>query len=159
MPTTFLLTSYWDNLVHFGLGPKRGADGVLALVLPTGDEKLPGIAAEDIGRCAYGIFKAGPDLAGKTIGIAGEHLTGEEMARALGRALGEEVRYAEVSPETYRGLGFPGADDLGNMFQFKRDFNADYCRARDPEAARRLNPSLQSFDAWLARNGDRIPKN
>jgi hypothetical protein len=143
VPTTFLLTSYWDNLVHFGLGPKRGADGVLALVLPTGGEKLPGIAAEDIGRCACGIPEAGPDLAGRTIGIAGEHLTGAEVARALGRALGEEVRYAEVSPEAYRGLGLPGADDLGNVFRFKRDFNADYRRARDP-AARRLNPSLRT---------------
>ena len=159
VPTTFLLTSfYWDNFIHFGLGPKRGADGVLALVLPMDGEKLPGIAAEDIGRCAYGIFKAGPDLAGKTIGIAGEHLTGAEMASALWRALGQEVRYAEVSPEAYRGLGFPGADDLGNMFQFKRDFNADYRRARDPAAARRLNPGLQTFDAWLARNADRIPR-
>jgi uncharacterized protein YbjT (DUF2867 family) len=159
VPTTFLLTSfYWDNLTGPGLGPKRGADGVLALVLPMGGEKLPGIAAEDIGRCAYGIFKAGPDLAGRTIGVAGEHLTGAEMAQALGRALGEEVRYAEVSPEAYRGLGFPGADDLGNMFQFKRDFNADYRRARDPAAARRLNPGLQTFDAWLARNADRIPR-
>ncbi len=159
VPTTFLLTSfYWDNFIGFGLGPKRGADGVLALVLPMGDQKLPGIAAEDIGRCAYGIFKAGPDLAGQRIGIAGEHLTGEEMARALGRALGEEVRYAAVSPETYRGLGFPGANDLGNMFQFKRDFNADYCRARDPAVARQLNPGLQDFDAWLARYGNQIPK-
>jgi uncharacterized protein YbjT (DUF2867 family) len=160
VPTTFLLTSfYWDNFIGFGLGPKRGADGVLALVLPMGDKKLPGIAAEDIGRCAYGIFKAGPDLVGQRIGIEGEHLTGEEMARALGRALGEVVRYAAVSPETYRGLGFPGADDLGNMFQFKRDFNAEYCQARDPAVARQLNPSLQDFDAWLAHYGNRIPKN
>ena len=133
------------------IGPKRGADGVLALVPPMGDEKLPGIAAEDNGRCAYGILKAGPDLAGQRIGIAGEHLTGAEMARALGRALGEGARHAEVSPGAYCGLG--------NMFQFKRDFNADYYRARGPAAARRLNPSLQGFDAWLAHNGDRIPKN
>ena len=73
-------------------------------------------------------------------------------------AVSSWVRYAEVSPEAYRGLGFPGADDLGNMFQFKRDFNADFCRARDPAAARRLNPGLQTFDAWLARNADRIPR-
>ncbi|WP_046867843.1 NmrA/HSCARG family protein [Microvirga massiliensis] len=159
VPTTFLLTSfYWDNFIGFGLGPKRGADGVLALVLPMGDKKLPGIAAEDTGRCAYGIFNAGPDLAGQRIGIAGGHLTGEEMAQALGRALGEEVRYTAVSPETFRGLGFPGADDLGNMFQFKRDFNDDYCRVRDLAGARRLNPALQDFETWLARHGNQIPK-
>ena len=50
---------YWDNLIHFGMGPKTGPDGTLAFTLPMGDKKLPGIAAEDIGRCAYGIFKRG----------------------------------------------------------------------------------------------------
>lgn len=158
VPTTFLLTSfYWDNLIHFGLGPKRGPDGVLGITMPMGDQRLPGIAAEDIGRAVYGIFKRGDEYIGKTVGIAGEHLTGNEMAAALTRALGEEVRYNEVAPEVYRSFGFPGADDMGNMFQFKRDFNEDYCGARDLAETRRLNPSLQTFDEWLARNKDRIP--
>jgi uncharacterized protein YbjT (DUF2867 family) len=72
VPTTFLLTSfYWDNLIHFGMGPRKGADGKLVFALPMGDKKLPGIAAEDIGRCAYGIFKRGSELIGRTVGIAG----------------------------------------------------------------------------------------
>jgi uncharacterized protein YbjT (DUF2867 family) len=158
VPTTFLLTSfYWDNLIHFGMGPKKGPDGKLAITLPMGDKKLPGIAAEDIGRCAHGIFKKGGELLGKTVGIAGEHLTGAEMAAALSRALGVEVGYNDVPPEVYRGFGFPGAEDLGNMFQFKRDFNDAFCGARNVEVARALNPSLQSFDTWLGRNKDRIP--
>jgi uncharacterized protein YbjT (DUF2867 family) len=158
VPTTFLLTSfYWDNLIHFGMGPKRGADGRLAFSLPMGDRKLPGIAAEDIGRCAYGIFQQGREFIGRTVGIAGEHLTGEQMAAALARSLGQEVRYNYVPPEVYRGLGFPGAEDLGNMFQFKRDFEDYFCGARDPEHSRALNPVLQTFEAWLARNAGRIP--
>ena len=158
VPTTFLLTSfYWDNFIHFGMGPKKGPDGVLAITLPMGKGKLPGIAAADIGRSAYAIFKKGPDLVGQTVGIAGEHLTGAEMAAALGRALGQEIRYNDVPPEVYRGFGFPGADDLGNMFQFKRDFQDVFCGARNVEKARALNSSLQSFDAWLAENKDRIP--
>jgi uncharacterized protein YbjT (DUF2867 family) len=158
VPTTYLLTSfYWDNFVHFGMGPKRGPDGKLAITFPMGDAKLPGIAAEDIGPCAYGIFRRGAELVGKRIAIAGEHLSGSEMAAALGRALGQEVRYQDVPPEVYRGFGFPGADDLGNMFQFKRDFEQAYRAPRDVEAARRLNPALQTFDAWLARNASRIP--
>jgi len=158
VPTTFLLTSfYWDNLIHFGMGPKKDADGKLAFTLPTGNAKLAGIAAEDIGKCAYGIFRRGAGLVGKTVGIAGEHLTGSEMASALGKALGQEVRYNAVTPEQYRAFGFPGADDLGNMFQFYRDFEADFCRERDPAVARSLNPALQTFAAWLARNKDRIP--
>jgi uncharacterized protein YbjT (DUF2867 family) len=158
VPVTFLLTSfYWDNLIHFGMGPRRGPDGKLAMTLPMDDKKLPGIAAEDIGRCAYGIFRKGGEYFGKTVGIAGEHLTGEEMAAVLSEALGEEVRYNAVSPEVYRGFGFPGAEDLGNMFQFKRDFNDRFCGARNVEFARALNPSLQTFAEWLARNKDRIP--
>ena len=158
VPTTFLLTSfYWDNLIHFGMEPKAGPDGVLQFVLPMDDAKLPGIAAEDIGRSAYGIFKAGPAMIGKTIGIAGEHLSGAEMASALAAALGREVRHAAVTPAQYRAFGFPGADDLGNMFQYKRDFEADFRAPRDVEATRRLNPRLQSFAQWLQANAARLP--
>ena len=158
VPTTFLLTSfYWDNLIYFGAGPKKGPDGKLAITFPMGDKKLPGIAAEDIGKCAYGIFKRGREFIGKTVGVAGEHLTGAQMAAALTKALGQEVRYNEVSPDVYRSFGFPGADDLGNMFQFKRDFEKDYCGARNLELSRSLNPELQTFAQWLAQNKERIP--
>ena len=122
-----------------------------------GDKKLPGIAAEDIGRCAYGIFRKGGDLIGKTVGIAGEHLTGAQMAAAFSRALGREVVYNAVTPEVYRSFGFPGADDLGNMFQFKRDFQDHYCGARSLEFSRSVDPSLETLDAWLSRNKARIP--
>lgn len=158
VPTTFLQTSfYWDNFIGFGMGPKKGPDGTLAFAMPMGDRKLSGIAAEDIGKCAYGIFRKGIGLVGQTVSIAGEHLTGAQMAAGLSRFLGQEVKYQAVSPEAYRGFGFPGAEDLGNMFQFKHDFNEAFVGARNLEATRALNPSLQSFDTWLARNGSRIP--
>ena len=158
VPTTFLLTSfYWDNMIYFGMGPKRGADGKLAITFPIGEEKMSGIAAEDIGGCAYGIFKRGKELIGKTVGIAGEHVSGREMASALSAALGEEVRYNSVEPSVYRAFGFPGADDLGNMFQFYRDFAADFMSRRDVAEARKLYPKLHSFKSWAEENKSRIP--
>jgi uncharacterized protein YbjT (DUF2867 family) len=158
LPVTFLNTSfYWDNFIYFGLGPKRGPDGKLAITLPMGDKKLPGIAAEDIGKTAYQIFKRGREYYGKTIGIASDHLTGEQIAGALTKALGQEIRYNSVTPEAFRGFGFPGAEDLGNMFQFKRDFEDYYCGARNIEETRKLNPELQSFEQWLSQNKNRIP--
>ncbi|MGE5247165.1 MAG: NmrA/HSCARG family protein [Verrucomicrobiota bacterium] len=158
VPVTLLRTSfYWDNLIHFGMGPRRGADGTLAITFPMGDKKLPGIAAEDIGHCAYNIFRNPGEFIGKTVGIAGDHLTGAQMAVSLSRALGEEVRYNDVPPEVYRAFGFPGAEDLGNMFQFKRDFEAAFCGARSLESSRRLYAGLQTFDEWLSRNKHRIP--
>lgn len=158
VPTTFLLTSfYWDNMISFGMGPKKGPDGTLAFTLPMGDKKLPCIAAEDIGKCALGIFKKGREYIGKTVAIAGEHLTGTEMAAVMTKAFGQPVRYNAVTPEQYRAFGFPGADDLGNMFQFKHDFNEAFCSPRNPAVARSLNPALLTFEAWLAQNKSRIP--
>jgi NmrA-like family len=121
------------------------------------EKKLPTIGVEDIGKAAYGIFKRGREFINKTVGIAGEHLTGKQMAGALTRALGQEVRYNNVPPEVYRSFGFPGADDLGNMFQFKRDFNDYFVGARDLAFTRTLNPELQSFEQWLAQHKDQIP--
>ena len=158
LPTTFLLTSfYWENLIYFGMGPKRGEDGKLYITLPMDDKKLPGIASGDIGKCAYAIFRRGREFLGRTVGIAGDHLTGAGMAAALTKALGQEVRYNAVSPAVYRGFGFPGAEDLGNMFQFKRDFESIFCGARSLVFSRGLNPSMQTFESWLAENGGRIP--
>jgi uncharacterized protein YbjT (DUF2867 family) len=158
VPTTFLLTSfYWENMIYFGAGPKRGADGTLAFTLPMGDQPLPGIATEDIGKCAYGIFKGGSEWIGKTIGVAGEHLTGAQMAAAMSEAFGEPVVHNDVPPEVYRTFGFPGAEDLGNMFQFNRDFSEMFCAARDLAFSRSLNPELQTFAEWLAQNKERIP--
>jgi uncharacterized protein YbjT (DUF2867 family) len=158
LPVTFLLTSfYWDNMISFGMGPKKGPDGTLLFTLPMGNKKLPGIAVEDIGKCAFGIFRKGQESVGKTIGIAGEHVTGGEMAEAMTRALGQTVRYNAVTPEQYRGFGFQGAEDLGNMFQFKCDFNEVFCGARNVAVARSLNPELQTFESWLAQNTNRIP--
>jgi uncharacterized protein YbjT (DUF2867 family) len=158
VPTTLLHTSfYWDNLISFGMGPKKGPDGKLTFTLPMGDKKLPGIAAADIGKAAFGIFKRGSEYIGKSVGIAGEHLTGAQMAAALSKALGREVVYNAVTPEQYRKFGFPGAEDLGNMFQFKADFEKEYCGARDLKVSRTLNPELQTFSSWLAANKERIP--
>jgi uncharacterized protein YbjT (DUF2867 family) len=158
VPTTFLYASfYWENLIAFGAGPKRFPDGKLYFTLCTGEAKMAGVAAEDIGRVAYGIFKAGDRYVGRKVGVAGEHLTGREMAAKMTRALGQEVVYNSLTPDAYRALGFPGADELGNMFQFYRDFEKPLNELRDVATSRALNPALQSFDAWLAANAKKIP--
>jgi uncharacterized protein YbjT (DUF2867 family) len=157
-PTTYLLAAfYWDNFIHFGMGPRTGEDGNLVLALPLGGAKLPGIAAEDVGRCAYGVFKRGESTVGQRIGIAGEMLSGAEMAAKMGRALGRKVNFVDVPFDVFRGLGFPGAEDLGNMFQFHQILGDEFLRYRSPELARSFNPALQDFDAWLSANAAMIP--
>lgn len=158
LPVTYLLTSfYWDNFIHFGSGPVRDSSGKLVLTLPMGDRKLPGIAAEDIGGCAYGILKRGAEFHGARVGIASEHLTGEEMAAGLSEAIGEPVRYSPLPHSVFRQLGFPHADDLGNMFQFNTEFSGEFCRARDPRFSRELNPGMLTFRQWVKANRGKIP--
>jgi uncharacterized protein YbjT (DUF2867 family) len=157
VPVTCLNTSfYWENFIYFGLGPQKSADGKLGITFPLGDKKLPGIASEDIGKTAYSIFKAGNKYIGKTMGIAGAHLTGKQMADGFSKIFGEEVVYNEVPADVYRSFGFPGADEMGNMFQFKRDFNEDYCNGRNIEETRSLNPELLSFESWLEKNKEKF---
>jgi len=157
LPVTFLLTSfYWDNFYVFDMGPKKGADGSYTLTFPIGRAKMPGIAAEDIGKCAYGIFKKGGELIGRRVGIAGEHLTGAEMADKCSKGLGIKCSYNGVSADVYRSFGFPGADDLGNMFQIYDEFEKPFAGARSVEFSRSLAPSLMNFDQWLAKNRSRI---
>jgi uncharacterized protein YbjT (DUF2867 family) len=158
VPVTFLLASfYWENMIFFGAGPKKTEDGKYALIFPMEDKKLAGIGQEDIGKCAYAIFKGGSKYFGQRIGLAGEHLTVYEMADKMSKALGKEIIYQPVSADTYRGFGFPGADDMGNMFQFYADFEEDGLKLRDIERTRSLNPELKNFDEWLKENKDRIP--
>jgi uncharacterized protein YbjT (DUF2867 family) len=158
LPVTFLVTSfYWDNLYLFGICPKKGEDGKYAWAFPMGDAKMAAIAAEDIGRSAYGIFKGGDQYIGKTVGIAGAMLTIEEMSQTLSKVLGVgDIVYHAVEADTYRGFGFPGADELGNMFQVYRDFEKELAAARSIDKTKQLNPKLESFEQFVTRQKDAI---
>jgi uncharacterized protein YbjT (DUF2867 family) len=157
-PTSYLLVAfYWENFIFFGQGPRKGADGNVVLALPLGGGKLPGIGVEDVGKCAYGIFKRGPEAAGERFGIAGDVLSGPEYAAAFSRHLGVPVSFYDMPFDEYRALGFPGADDMGNMYEHHAIVGEAFRRNRSPEVARALNPALQSFDDWLKVNASRIP--
>ena len=158
IPTTFLRTTFFFEGMTGGLGPVRDASGTLMLTLPMADQRLSGIAVEDIGKTALGIFKRGNDFVGKTVSIAGDHLTGDEYAAALTDALGETVVYRPQSWDDYRRLGFPGAVEMGNMFQYYAEDSDRFTRARDLALVRQLNPELQSFRDWLAVHKDELSR-
>ncbi|MEV3938399.1 NmrA/HSCARG family protein [Glycomyces sp. NPDC049804] len=156
VPTTFLQTTfYWDGFLG-SFGPQRQEDGSLVLAMAMGDSRLAGIASEDIGRTAYGIFKRGGGFAGETVSIAGEHLTGREIAAAFTDALGEPVHYHAVPFDGLRAAGFPAAEEIGNMFQYYAEFQDEFTGRRDLARVRELNPELKSFRTWLAANKEAL---
>jgi uncharacterized protein YbjT (DUF2867 family) len=155
LPTTYLLVSfYWDNLYMFGLAPKKDDTGVHSWAFPMGTAKLAGIDKDDIGRAAYGIFKGGSQYIGKRIGIAGEHVSFDEMSEKLSKGLGVgPVKYTALDANLFRSFGFPGADEYGNMFQVYRDFEKEVNEIRSVEQTRALvGGSPNTFDQWLAKN-------
>jgi uncharacterized protein YbjT (DUF2867 family) len=158
VPTTFMMASfYWDNFIHFGAGPTRGEDGKLVLNMPMANNKMGGIGTDDIGRSALGIFKR-PDLIGQTVGIASDFITGDEIAKEMSDALGEPVTYNAVPFDVYRGLGFPGAVEMGNMFQFYAEQEKYFETGRNVALTKEIDPGLENFKTWLSKHAGQIPR-
>jgi uncharacterized protein YbjT (DUF2867 family) len=158
VPVTLLKVAfYWENFIYFGQGPQAGPDGELVLGLPLGGGKLPGIAVGDVGKVAFGIFATGTSMVGQTVGIAGETLSGPELASAFATHLGRPVTFYDMPFDDYRALGFPGADDMGNMYQWQAIMGEEFLDQRSADTAREFNPDLLDFDAWLALNASQIP--
>jgi uncharacterized protein YbjT (DUF2867 family) len=148
LPVCLLLGSfYWENLLQPGMQPRRAADGVLELALPLGEALLPGIAVADIGACAAALFDGPPCQ--RRIGIAGDQLSGAQLAAAMVERLGEPVRYVDVPTAAYARLPMPGATELAAMFAYQQLANGPYCAARPVAATRALHPGLLDFPAWL----------
>jgi len=157
VPVTWLKVAfYWENFIYFGQGPHASPDGSLVLALPLGGGKLPGIAVGDVGKVVFGIFAKGTSMVGQTVGIAGETLSGPELAAAFATHLGRPVTFYDMPFDDYRALGFPGAEDMGNMYQFQAIAGEEFLGLRSVETARALNPELLTFDAWLTANAAQI---
>ena len=58
------------------------------------------------------------------------------------------LKDSTITCDQYRALGFPGAVELGNMFEFYVRGKPD----RDTKATRKLNPETQRFDVWVREN-------
>ena len=158
VPVTWLKVAfYWENFIYFGQGPHTSPDGSLVLALPLGGGKLPGIAVGDVGKVVYGIFTTGTSMVGQTVGIAGETLSGPELADGFAKHLGRPVTFYDMPFDDYRALGFPGADDMGNMYQWQAILADEFLGLRSVDTARALNPALLTFDAWLTANATQIP--
>lgn len=158
VPTTFLLTTMFYEAFLLGQGPRRDENGRLVLTMPMGDSPLAVVAAEDIGRTAYGILRAGARYVGRTVGLAGDHVTGVELAERFAGVLGEDVEYRPMTHDQLRAAGFPGADEFGNMYRFYAEAAEYFVGIRDIDLVRReLNPGLTPLEDWLTAHKDQIP--
>ncbi|NMO51706.1 NmrA family NAD(P)-binding protein [Actinoplanes sp. TBRC 11911] len=157
VPTTILETTLFYEAFLTTRKPRREPDGQLVVSLPLGDGTLSMVAAEDIGRTAYGIFRTGAGLVGRTVSIAGDVNTGDDVAETLTRVLGEKVLYRPVTPQELRATGLPFSGETANMYQFYNEASDLLIAKRDPAALRAtLNPRLQSLEDWMTEHRDEL---
>ena len=138
-------------------GAAQGADGELTLALPLGGVKLPGIAADDIGQCAYGIFRRGTGAVGQRFGIAGDVLCGSGDGGENGARDGRKIGFRTSRSTSTAASASRAPRTSGTCSSSRRLRGDEFLRTRDPVLSRSLNPELLSFDAWLAANASRVP--
>jgi uncharacterized protein YbjT (DUF2867 family) len=150
LPVTFIHTAfYFENFFNF-FPPQKAADGSLYFGFPQGDTKLAMVSAEDIGGIVRSVFNYPEIYIGRTVGAVGSDNTCAEYAQVMSKVLNREIQYKYIPRSVYAGLGFPGAEELANMFEVQRLYIHE--RQIDLIESYGLNTDMQSFEKWLIRN-------
>jgi uncharacterized protein YbjT (DUF2867 family) len=150
IPATFIhVPFYYENFLAF-FPPRPAGDGTYQFGFPQGDTPLAAMSVQDVGAIVAAIFEDPSQYIGQTLKLAGDEIPAAAYADAMSRRTGRTIRYAYIPRETFAAFGFPGAEDLADMFEFYRLHIPS--RAAEIEQCRTLAPELQNFETWLARN-------
>ena len=154
IPSTFIhVPFYYENFLYF-FPPRPAGDGSYQFGFPNGATPLAAMSVEDVGAIVAPMFEEPSKWIGKVVKLAGDEIPAAEYAAIMSRVTGTTIRYAHVPREVFAALGFPGAEDLADMFEYYRLHIPS--RAKDIEACRTLAPGLQSFETWATRNVGRL---
>lgn len=144
---------YYENFLSFFV-PQKEDDGSYSFGFPQGDSKLAGYSVEDTGGVISEIFTAPEKYHGKVIPGVGDDLTGDEYASIMTSVLGKEIKYHHIPNEVYSKLGFPGAEEMGNMFEVQRIYIPE--RSQDLQFSRSIYPGMHSFEQWLQAHREKF---
>jgi len=124
------------------LGMKQGVEqGTLALPLNP-ETRLQMIAVDDIGDFVALAFTHSGKWRGRALDIAGDELTMSEVAEAMGRVSGRDVRYQQVPWDEFEKRA---GHEMTVMFKWFQDVGYHI----DIAALREENPRLTHFEPWL----------
>lgn len=154
LPATFVhLAFYYENFMAWFV-PRILADGTYRFGFPQGDTPLAAVSAEDVGGVVARIFEDREEFLGRIVYLVGDDLAPATYAEIMSRVSGMPVRYGHVPREEFAAYGFPGAEDLADMFEFYRtrvpERRADLARTRE------IYPRTQGFEEWLVRHRERF---
>lgn len=154
VPSTFIhVAFYYENFLNY-FPPRRQLDGSYSFGFPLGDAFLGGLAAEDIGGVVVKIFENRADFINQTVEIIGDEMPAQKYADIMSRVLGLKITYSHIPTETYASLGFPGARELADMFEFLRVYIPS--RHAQITKCRQLFADMQTFEGWLKNNAHKF---
>jgi uncharacterized protein YbjT (DUF2867 family) len=154
IPATFVhVPFYYENFLYF-FPPRPAGDGSYQFGFPQGERPLAAISVQDVGRLVAPMFEQPAQYIGKVVKLAGDELPAADYAAMMSRATGADVRYSHVPRETFAALGFPGAEDLADMFEYYRLHIPS--RLRDIDTCRAIAPEVQSFETWVTANAGQL---
>ena len=144
---------YYENFLYF-FPPKKNGNGSYVFGFPQGDTLLAGVSVEDLGGVVASVFERPQEYKGRVVGAVGDDIRPDEYAAVMTRVLGKTVEYNHIDREAFASFGFPGADDLANMFDFNRHYIEN--REKDKNESRSLNPEMRTFEDWLSENKEKL---
>jgi uncharacterized protein YbjT (DUF2867 family) len=139
LPATFVRpTFFYDNLLSQSSVPE---DGAMVVRLPMPDDvPLQMVAVSDIGAVAAAVLISPSRVPTGAVEIAGDELTGSQIADAFGRRAGQPARFEALPPTA------AGDDDLRAMFTW---FATPPSYQADRALTAELDPQVQTFEQWL----------
>jgi len=146
IPFTFVHAAfYMENLKQF-FRPTKEQDGTLLMGIPSGDSKIAMLAIKDFGPIVAHIFNNRAEYLGKEVIVASDHLTLVELSDQTNKTLGVKLKPSGITVEAFKKLGFPAADDLGDMFGFLGEYQP---YKNGPAECKKIYPQLTSFQEWV----------
>ncbi len=150
LPATYAhVAFYYENFLTF-FPPKLQEDGSFMFGFPQGDTPLAAVSVEDVGGVVARIFERPEEFRNQTVGIVGDDQPCSTYAEIMSRVLGKKIIYRYIPREVFSKLGFPGAEDLANMFEYNRLFIPN--RPAYLEQSLALYPEMQRFEPWVEAN-------
>ena len=154
VPFTFVhVAFYYENFLNY-FPPRPQLDGTYTFGFPLGDACLGAVAAEDIGGVVASIFENRAEFLGKSVEIISDEMPAREYAEIMSHSLGQKITYCHISREMYAAMGFPGARELADMFEFLRVYTPS--RRADIARCQRLFSATQRFETWIEGNAERF---
>lgn len=144
LPATFVRPAFFmDNFASF-FAP-RVEDGALVLRMPLpAGVPMQMIATDDIGKVAAAALLNPSRMDGGQVEIAGDELTGEQVAAIYGEQEGWPARYEPLPLEVLADN--PDQHAMFAWFADPPSYQADFA------ATRSLAPSVQDFSTWLTES-------